>query len=128
MSAFGRSRRERVKAYMHVSQVGVLAGCKGPVIWATFFFNFQRNIVLRCKLRSVIAHITTHLKHCHATQFCCCKLNKFVEKSRCQFKFLQHAKLQLATTKFCCMTMLEMGGNTCNNAFQLATQQCCIAS
>ena len=34
--------------------------------------------------------------------------------------------LQLATTKFCCVTMFEVGGNTCNNAFQLATQQCCV--
>ena len=34
--------------------------------------------------------------------------------------------LQLATMTFCCMTMFELGGNTCNNAFQLATQQCCM--
>ena len=33
--------------------------------------------------------------------------------------------LQLATTKFCCVTIFEVGGNTANNAFQLATQQCC---
>ena len=26
--------------------------------------------------------------------------------------------LQLATTKFCCVTMFEVGGNTCNNTFQ----------
>ena len=31
---------------------------------------------------------------------------------------------QLATTTFCCLGMFEVGGNTCNNAFQLATQQC----
>ena len=36
--------------------------------------------------------------------------------------------LQLATTKFCCVTMFEVGGNTANNAFQLAMQQCCVAS
>ena len=35
---------------------------------------------------------------------------------------------QLATTKFCCVTTFETRGNMCNNAFQLATQQCCIAS
>ena len=34
--------------------------------------------------------------------------------------------LQLGTTKFCCVTMFEVGGNTSNNAFQLATQQCCV--
>ena len=33
---------------------------------------------------------------------------------------------QLATTKFGCTTMFEVGGTTCNNAFQLATQQCCV--
>ena len=32
-------------------------------------------------------------------------------------------------TKFCCATVFEVGGNTRNNAFQLATQQeekCCL--
>ena len=44
-------------------------------------------------------------------------MKKFVEKSRRQFNLL----LQLATTKFCCVTMFEVDGNTntCNNAFQL---------
>ena len=32
---------------------------------------------------------------------------------------------QLATTKFCCVTMFVLGGNTRNNAFHLATQHCC---
>ena len=77
-----------------------------------------KNYALRCKLKSVVARITTHLKHCHATKFCCCKLKKVVEKSRRQFNML----LQLATTKFCCVTVFEVGGNTCNNASQLATQ------
>ena len=27
--------------------------------------------LLRCKLKSVVASITTHLKHCQATKFCC---------------------------------------------------------
>ena len=43
--------------------------------------------LLRCKLKSVVARITTHLKHCHATKFCCCKL----KKSRRKFNSLQHA-------------------------------------
>ena len=34
--------------------------------------------------------------------------------------------LQLATTKFCYVTMFEVGGNMCNNAFQLVAQQCCM--
>ena len=80
-----------------------------------------KNYALRCKLKSVVARITTHLKHCHATKFCCCKLKKVVEKSRRHFNML----LQLATTKFCCVTVFEVGGNMCN-AFQLATQQCCV--
>ena len=28
----------------------------------------------------------------------------------------------------CCVTMFVVGGNTCNNTFQLASQQCCVAS
>ena len=36
--------------------------------------------------------------------------------------------LQLATKKFCWMTMFEVVGNTCNNAFLLAMQQCCVSS
>ena len=95
---------------------------KGPVIRATFFFNLQCNIVALLHV-SVVARITTHLKHCHATRFCCCKLKKFVEKSRRQFNLLQHAA-STCNNKFCCMTMFQVGGNTCNNAFQLATQQC----
>ena len=42
-------------------------------------------------------------------KICCCKLKKFVEKSRRHFNLLQ-----------------QVGGNTANNAFQLATQQCCV--
>ena len=92
------------------------------------FLQLARNIVaLRCKLKSVVARITTYLKHCHATKFCCCKLKKFVEKSDASSTCC-NMLLQLATTKFCCVTMFEVGGNTCNNAFQLSTQQCCIES
>ena len=78
-----------------------------------------------CKLKSVVGRITTHLKHCDATKFRCCKLKKFVEKSRRQFNLMQHAT-STCNNIFCCVTMFELGGNTCNNAFQLATQQCCV--
>ena len=45
-----------------------------------------------------------------------------------QFNFEHAQLLQLATTKFCCVTMFEVGGNTTgntrNNTFQLTTQHC----
>ena len=79
------------------------------------------------------------------TQQClCCKLKNTVAHyyhppqtwSRNKISLLQvelastffNKFFQLATTKFCCVTMFEVGGNTCNNAFQLAMQQCCVAS
>ena len=74
---------------------------------------------------NVVARITTHLKHCHATKFVVAgwkNLLKKVDVSSTCCNMLP----QLATTKFCCVTMFEVGGNTCNNAFQLATQQCCV--
>ena len=55
------------------------------------FFDLATQHCCVARLESVVGRITTHLKHCHATTFCCCKLKKFVEKSRCQFKLLQHA-------------------------------------
>ena len=51
-----------------------------PVIRATFFFNLIQGILLRCKLKSVVARITTHLKHCHQTKCCCFKLEKFLSQ------------------------------------------------
>ena len=69
--------------------------------------KFQNFYVLLCwKLESVVARITTHLKHCHATKFCCWKnLLKKVDASSTCCNML----LQLATTKFCCVTMFEVG-------------------
>ena len=64
-------------------------------------------------------YYTTHLKHCHATKFC--RLLKKVDTSSACCNML----LQLATTKFGCVTMFEVGVNTCNNAFQLVA---CITS
>ena len=43
--------------------------------------------MLRCKLKSVVARITTHLKHCYAIKFCCCKLKKHVATSWTGFYF-----------------------------------------
>ena len=85
---------------------------KSEVIRATHCCNLQHNIVALQVEKCCCTYITTHLKHCHATKFRCCKLlaSTFFDKF-----------LQLATTKFCCVTMFEVGGNTCNNGFQLAT-------
>ena len=67
----------------------------------------------------------THLKNCHATKFIVASWKKLLKKVNASSTWC-NMLLQLATTKFCCVTMFEVGGNTCNNAFQLATQQCCV--
>ena len=59
-------------------------------------------------------------------KICCCKLKKHLLKKVDASSTCCNMLLQLATTKFGCVTMFEVGGNTCNNAFQLATQQCCV--
>ena len=87
---------------------------KGEVIRATNRRNLHATL-LRCKLKSVVGRIIIHLKHCHATKCCCCKLKKFVDK--------KWTPVQLATPKLFCMIIR---GNTCNNDSQLATQECCV--
>ena len=90
---------------------------KGEVIRATNRRNLHATL-LRCKLKSVVGRIIIHLKHCHATKCCCCKLKKFVDK--------KWTPVQLATTKLFCMIIFEVGSNTCKNDSQLATQECCV--
>ena len=99
---------------------------KGPVIRATFFFNLHAAL-LRCKLKNIVARITTHLKHCHATTFRCCKLKQHVASSWTGVYLFQQM-ISTCNNKFWCVTMFEVGGNTTNNAFQVAMQQCCVAS
>ena len=91
-----------------------------------FHVTSSRDRAIRATfLESVVARITTHLKHCHATKFCCWKLKKFVEKSRRQFNML----LQLATTKFCCVTMSKVGWSYVQQRFSTCNATiCCIAS
>ena len=91
---------------------------KGLVIRATFSFDLHAAL-LRCKLKSVVVRITTHLKHCHA---CCSNLNWHLFFSTNFFNLQQQILF--------CVTMFEVGGNMANNAFQLAvaTQQCCVAN
>ena len=84
---------------------------KGPVIQATFLFNFQCSIVAL----QVEKRCSTYY---HPTQpLLCNKILKKVDASStcCNMLF------QLAITN-----VFEVGGNTCNNAFQLAMQQCCV--
>ena len=87
--------------------MGTFVEIKSLAIRATFFLNFQRNNVLRFKLKSLVARITTHLKHFRATKFCCCKLKTFVEKSRRRFNLLQHAASPCNK-----LTMFEVDGVT----------------
>ena len=97
---------------------------KGEVIRATNRCNLHATL-LRCKLKSVVARINAHLKHCHATKFAVASWKNVLKKvdatSTCC-----NMLLQLATTKFCFVTIFEVGGNTASNACQLATQQCCV--
>ena len=72
-------------------------------------------------------YYTTHLKHCHATKFVAASWKNLLKKVDANSTWC-NMLLQLATTKFCWVTMFEVGGNTCSNAFQVATQQCCFAS
>ena len=77
--------KNRILLWYHFFWIGEN---KGEVIRATLW---------RCKLKSVVARITTRLKHCHA-KFCCCQLKKNcwkkkkkLLKKRRQFNLLQHA-------------------------------------
>ena len=47
-----------------------------------------RATVLRCKLQSDVARISTLVTTCHATKKTCCRLKNFVAKSRKYFYFL----------------------------------------
>ena len=84
--------------------------------------NLQRNGIVALQVEKRCCTSYHPPQTLSRNKICCCKLKKFVEKRRRQFNML----LQLPTTKFCCLTMFAMGDNTCNNAFQLATQQCCV--
>ena len=73
-----------------------------------------RNKLLQLAIQYIVALqvekcCCTHLGHCHATKFRCWTGVYF---------------FQLATTKCCCVTMFEVGGNTCNNAFQKCCPYC----
>ena len=84
-------------------------------------FATQQCCVASCK---ALVHVLQPTSNIVTQQFRCCKLKQYVTACWIGVYFFQQI-LQLATTKFCCVTMFEEGDNTCNNAFQLATQQCC---
>ena len=73
--------------------------------------------LLHCKLKSVVARITTHLKHCHATKFRYCKLKQPVTASWTGVYFFQEI-FSTCNNKFRCVKLFEVGGNTCNNKLQ----------
>ena len=101
---------------------------KGEVIRATNCCNLQRNIVALQVEKRCCTYCTTHLKHCHATKFVVASWKNLLKKVDASSTCC-NMLLQLATMKFCCATMFEVGGNTpntWNNDFQLATQQCCV--
>ena len=77
--------------------------------------------LLRCKLKSVVGRITTHLKHCHATKFRCSKLKQHVAASWTGVYFFRQI-FSTCNKKFCCVTIFEVGGRVIR-AFQLAMQQ-----
>ena len=52
---------------------------------------------------------------------------KFVAESRTRVYFAQHVA-STCNTLFCCETSWSQRGNTRNNVFQLAMQQCCETS
>ena len=78
--------------------------------------------MLHCKLKSVVGRITTHFKHCIATKnFSLQVQKKLLKISRRQFNLLLNMLLQLATTKFSCVTIFDVVGkyveerfSTCN--------------
>ena len=92
---------------------------KGELIRATNWCNLHRNIVaLQVEKRSwPCYHPPQTLSR---NKICCCKLKKCVVVDASSTWWLIH--LQRAITKFCCVTMFEVGGSTWNNAFQVATQ------
>ena len=74
-----------------------------------------------CKLKSVVARFPTHLKHCHATKFRCCKLKQHVAKCWTDVYFLQQI-YSTCNNKFCYVTMFEVGGN---NVVLQVEEKCC---
>ena len=98
---------------------------KGPVIRATFFFNLHATL-LRCKLKSVVARITAHLKHCHATKFLVASWSSMLQQVELAFTFF-NTFFQRAITNVVawqCLRWVVIRPTTLSN---LATQQCCVA-
>ena len=85
--------------------------------------------LLRCKLKSVIARVVFHpAQTLSRNKICYCKLKKKLSKKVDASSIFCNVLLQFATTKFCCVTMFQLGVNTVQqHRFQLATK-CCVAS
>ena len=100
---------------------------KGEVIRATFFFKLQRDIAGL----QVEKHCCPHY---HTPQTL--SRNKISLLHWSWSSIFQQVELastifntffQLARKNICCVAMFEVGGDTCNNAFKLATQQINVA-
>ena len=71
------------------------------------FFEYWQLFSSICSSKALL-HVLTHLKHCHATKFCCYNLKKCIEKKVDASSTCCNTLFQLATTKFCCVTMFEV--------------------
>ena len=98
---------------------------EGPVIRATFFFNLQTQHCCVASWKALLA-VLPPTSNIVTRQNLLLQVEKFFLKKVDASSTWCNMLLQLTTMKFCRVTMFEMGGNTCNNAFQLATQQCCV--
>ena len=104
-------------------------GHKGPVIRATFFFNFRNNVALQ--VQNAVARITTHFKHCHAAKFRCYKLKQHVASS--WTGVFNYIFFQLAATNFVawqCLRWVVIRPTTlfnfqCNNVALQVAAICC---
>ena len=96
--------------------------CKGEAIRATNCCNLQRNIVaLQVEKRCCTYYHPPQNLLPLTTKFVVASWKNLLKKVDASSTWC-NMLLQLATTKFCCATMFEVGGNTpntCNNAFNL---------
>ena len=87
------------------------------VIWTAFPFNLSRNIVAS-QVERVVARITTACSTCHATNFSVASCSNTLRKVDPSSTFWNI--FSTCNTEVCCLVSWARGGNTGNNAFQLA--------
>ena len=100
--------------------VGVIPRALRPGNTGNIFLQLARNVVaLQVEKRCCTYYHPPQTLSRKVEAACCIKLNW-------RLLFFQQI-FSTFNNKFCCVTMFEVGGNTANNAFQLAMQQCCVA-